>query len=78
MKRIHPVTGELFLPHRHRHGKLRVADPRHGEDKKKAENEIAVETEEELEAYRRRRFHVRMRGMHSKQINLIAPQEIIP
>lgn len=78
MKRIHPVTGELFLPHRHRDGKFRVADPRHGEDKKKAEYQIAVATEEELEAYRRRRFHVRMRGVRNKQVNLISPQEIIP
>lgn len=77
MKRIHPETGELFLPHRQRDGKFRVADPRHGEDKKKAEYQIAVETEWELEAYARRRFHVRMRGVRSKQVNLISPPEII-
>lgn len=77
MKRIDPKTGELFLPYRYRDGKFRVADPRHGEDKKKAEYQIAVDTEEELEAYRRRRFHVRMRGVRSKQVNLISPQEII-
>jgi hypothetical protein len=77
MKRIDPKTGELFLPHRYRDGKFRAADPRHGAAKKKAEFQIAVDTEEELEAYARRRFHVRMRGVRGKQVNLISPPEII-
>ncbi|PBB81214.1 hypothetical protein CK218_12660 [Mesorhizobium sp. WSM3879] len=77
MKRIHPVTGELFLPYRYQDGKFRVADPRHGAVKKKAEYQIAVDTEEELEAYVRRRFHVRMQGVRGKKVKLISPQEIV-
>jgi hypothetical protein len=76
MKRIHPATGELFLPYRFRDGKFRVADPRHGAVKHHAEYQIAVETEEELESYVRRRFHVRMQGTRSKTVNLISPDEI--
>ncbi|KRB16395.1 hypothetical protein ASD99_08490 [Mesorhizobium sp. Root695] len=77
MKRIHPVTGELFLPYRYQDGKFRVADPRHGAVKHHAELQIAVETEEELDAYARRRFHVRMQGVRGKKVSLISPQEII-
>jgi hypothetical protein len=77
LKRIHPVTGELFLPYRYQDGKYRVADPRHGAVKHHANNQIAVETDEELVAHWRRRFHVRMQGIRSKKVNLISPDEIV-
>lgn len=77
MKRIHPVTGELFLPHRYRDGKFRVADPRHGAVKHHAGHQISVETEGGLESYVRRGFHVRMRGIRGAKVNLISPQGVI-
>jgi hypothetical protein len=54
----------------------RVADPAFGKIKHHSNNQIPVETDEELLDHVRRGFHVRMRGVESGQINLIAPDEI--
>lgn len=70
-------TGERYVPHRFPDGCFRVADPALGEAKKLAQNQIAVRTEDELLTLIRRRFHVRMRGEKTRQVNLIRPEEIV-
>jgi hypothetical protein len=77
MRRIQPETGVVFLPHRYRDGKFRVADPLLGNSKKLAENQIPVSTTEELLTYVRRGFAVRMRSNSTpRQYNLINASEI--
>lgn len=75
--RIDQNTGEIFVPYRFRDGRFRVADPRFGNKKHHAENQMPVSTEEELVALIRRGFHCRMRGERSGQVNLIRPEEIV-
>jgi hypothetical protein len=65
MKRYHPETGELFVPHRYKDGRFRVADPSLGETKHHSKNQIAVPSMPELIKYVQRGFHVRMRGADS-------------
>jgi len=70
------ADGERFVPHRFRDGLLRVADPALGKVKHHAANQIAVR-EDEVVAYLRRGFLLRMRGERSGQVNLIAAAEIV-
>lgn len=77
MKRIHPVTGELFVPHRFKDGNFRMADPTKGKVKHHAKHQIAVGTETELRSLARDGFHLRMRGVLSGTINLISPAQIV-
>ena len=76
MKRIRENTGEIYVPHKFKDGKYRVADPRLGKDKKLSKNQIPVPIIEKLKDYWRRGFHVRMQGETTKQSNLISPEEI--
>lgn len=76
MRRIRLDTGELYLPHRGRDGRYRVADPTLGNAMKLTANQIAVETDSELLSYVRRGFAVRMKGIRTGQVNLIAASEI--
>lgn len=76
MKRYHPKTGEVFLPHRYKDGGYRVADPSLGETKHHSKNQIAVPSMLELVQYARRGFYVRMRGVDNGQINLVRPEDI--
>lgn len=77
MKRYHPETGELFLPHRYEDGRYRVADPKLGTAKHHAKNQIPVSSEGALQDYVRHGYHVRMRGADSGQVNLIRPEEVV-
>lgn len=70
------ADGERFVPHRFRDGFFRVADPAHGKLKHHAANQIAVR-EDEVSAYLRRGFLLRMRGEKNGQVNLIAAAEIV-
>lgn len=74
--RVHPETGERFVPHQYGDGQFRVADPTLGKVKHHAENQIAVRTEDELVGYIRRGFLCRMRGKDSGKVNLISPDSI--
>lgn len=74
--RIHPRTEERFVPHQHRDGYFRVADPTLGKIKHHADNQIPVSCEDDLIAYLRRGYLCRMRGEETGQVNLIAASEI--
>lgn len=76
MHRIHPKSGEIFLPHRFPDGYFRVADPKLGNTKHHAANQISVTTTKELAAAVSKGFHVRMRGQTTGQVNLVRPEEI--
>lgn len=76
MKRVRPKTDEIYVPHKFKDGKYRAADPRLGKDKKLAANQIPIATLEELAAYVRRGFQIRMVGTTTAQTNLIAPDKI--
>nr|WP_175428634.1 hypothetical protein [Azospirillum argentinense] len=75
--RLHPQTLERFVPHQHRDGYFRVADPTLGKVKHHAEHQIPVVSEEDLVAYIRRGYLCRMRGEETGQVNLIAASEIV-
>jgi len=74
--RVDQQTGEVFLPHRYRDGRFRVADPKLSNKKHHAQNQIPVETEVELIGLIRNGFHCRMRGERSGEVNLVRPGEI--
>jgi hypothetical protein len=74
-ERVAP-TGERFVPHRFSDGMFRVADPTLGRTKHHAANQIAIRTDE-IAAYLKRGFLLRMRGERSGQVNLIAASEIV-
>lgn len=76
MKRHHPVTGEVFVPHLYDDGRYRVADPSLRAVKHHSKNQISVSSLSDLVSYVQRGFHVRMRGVDSGQVNLIRPGEI--
>lgn len=74
--RIDPKTNEVFIPHRYRDGRFRVADPKHGRKRHHSENAIPVNTEAEARSYVEKGFLLRMRGKDTGQVNLIAASEI--
>ncbi|MCV9961956.1 hypothetical protein OIU34_08580 [Pararhizobium sp. BT-229] len=76
MKRIHPITGEVFVPHRYGDGTFQLADPRLGRVKHHAGNAIRATSETEAADYVRRGFSLRMRGRDTDEINLIAAENI--
>ncbi|MDQ0320872.1 hypothetical protein QO002_003010 [Pararhizobium capsulatum DSM 1112] len=76
MKRIHPTTGEVFVPHRYGDGTFQLADPRLGRVKHHASNAIRVTSETEAANYVRCGFSLRMRGRDTNKINLIAAENI--
>jgi len=76
MKRIHPSTGEVFVPHRYSDGTFQLADPRLGPVKHHASNAIRVYTETDAADYVRRGFALRMRGRDTNKVNLITSKSI--
>ncbi|MBY3144074.1 hypothetical protein HFO63_00420 [Rhizobium laguerreae] len=76
MKRIHPTTGEVFVPHRYSDGTFKLADPRLGEERHHVKNAIRVHTETEAADYVRRGFSLRMRGRDTNSVNLIVAKNI--
>lgn len=77
MKRIHPDTGEVFVPHRYSDGAFKLADPRLGRIQHHSINAIRVSTETEAADYIRRGFSLRMRGRDTNKVNLITAHNII-
>jgi hypothetical protein len=77
MRRVHPTTGEVFVPHRFGDGCFQLADPRLGRIKHHAQNAIRVSTETEAAAYVRRGFSLRMRGKDTNKVNLIIAENIV-
>jgi len=77
MKRIHPTTGEVFVPHRYGDGTFKLADPRLGRVQHHASNAIRVRTETEAADYVRRGFSLRMRGRDTNRVNLIVAENIV-
>lgn len=67
--------GEIFSPHRYPNGLFRVADPALGDVKHHAKNQLSVR-EDQIEAYLRRGFLLRMKGDVAGKVNLIAASEI--
>jgi archaeosine-15-forming tRNA-guanine transglycosylase len=76
MRRIHPTTGEIFVPHRFGDGNFKLADPRLGRIQHHDKNAIRVSTETEAAAYVRQGYSLRMRGLDSGKVNLITAQNI--
>jgi archaeosine-15-forming tRNA-guanine transglycosylase len=77
MRRVHPTTGEVFVPHRFGDGKFQLADPRLGRIQHHAQNAIRVSTETEAADYVRRGYSLRMRGMDTSKVNLITASNIV-
>jgi hypothetical protein len=69
------ADAERHVAHCFRDGLYRMANPSLGRTKHHAENQLAV-TFEEISGYLRKGYLLRMRGEHSKQVNLISPSEI--
>lgn len=76
MKRVHPVTKEVFVPHRYGDGTFRLADPRLGRERHHLRNAVCVRTETEAMALVRQGYALRMRGLDTGSINLIASSQI--
>ncbi len=76
MRRIHPTTGEVFVPHRYGDGTFKLADPKLGRVQHLANNAIRVKSETEAADYVRRGFSLRMRGKDTNAVNLIAAENI--
>ncbi|MBX5303172.1 hypothetical protein HJB93_28735 [Rhizobium sp. NLR12b] len=77
MKRIHPTTGEIFVPHRYGDGTFQLADPKLGRVQHLASNAIRVRSETEAADYVRRGFSLRMRGKDTNKVNLIVADNIV-
>ena len=75
--RVDQRSGEVFEPHRYKDGTFRVADPRLGNEKHRAANQIVAKSDHELAAYIRLGYHCRMRGQVSGQVNLFRPDDIV-
>jgi hypothetical protein len=76
MKRIHPLTKEVFVPHRYGDGTFRLADPRLGRERHHLKNAVSVRSETEAAGMVRQGYALRMRGMDTGSINLIASANI--
>lgn len=76
MKRIHPVTKEVFVPHRYGDGTFRLADPRLGREHHHVRNAIFVKSETEAAGLVKRGYSLRMRGLDTGSINLIVASNI--
>lgn len=77
MRRVHPTTGEVFVPHRFGDGNFQLADPRLGRIQHRTENASRVSTETEAAAYVRQGYSLRMRGMDTSKVNLIIARNIV-
>lgn len=72
-----PANGKVQTPHLYKGGYYKVADPAFGEDKKRAKFEIKVRTLDEVLAFVRRGFHVRMSaGRGEAGPSLITPDNL--
>lgn len=76
MRRTHPKTKEVFVPHRYGDGTFRLADPNLGRRRHHLANAILVHSESEAADYVRKGYSLRMRGLDSGAISLIAAQNI--
>ena len=71
------LDGDRFLPHRNRLGSFVLGDPKHGSEKHHAKHKVFVGTlEEAVHLVETRGFSLWMKGLKSKQLNLISPDEI--
>ena len=71
-------TGERYLPHLDRHGRLVLGNPKHGSEKHHAQNKVYCESlEAAAQLVENHGFSLWMKGQVSKQVNLISPGEII-
>jgi hypothetical protein len=77
MRRIHPVTGEVFVPHRYSDGKFKLVEPGLGRGRNKTENAVLVGSETEAAAYVRRGYALRMRSLSTNVVNLIGAKSIV-
>ena len=68
-------AGEVFTAHLYPNGMYRVADPALGDEKHHAKNQFSVR-EDQIEAYLRRGFLLRMKSAESGKVVLIEADQI--